>query len=40
MSIKSWVLGRVHQIGGLAGRADLPATEPGGEAAVPRPALR
>jgi pSer/pThr/pTyr-binding forkhead associated (FHA) protein len=24
MSIKSWVLGRVHQMGGLAGRADLP----------------
>ena len=40
MSIKSWVLGRVHQIGGLAGRADLPSADPGGEAPAPRATAR
>jgi pSer/pThr/pTyr-binding forkhead associated (FHA) protein len=39
MSIKSWVLGRVHQIGGLAGRADLPSPDGGAEPA-PRPPAR
>ncbi|MGM9485776.1 FHA domain-containing protein [Ideonella sp. YS5] len=38
MSIKSWVLGRVHQIGGLAGRADLPSSDAGAEPAPRSPA--
>lgn len=40
MSIKSWVLGRVHQIGGLAGRADLPSADPSAEAPEGRPVGR
>jgi pSer/pThr/pTyr-binding forkhead associated (FHA) protein len=39
MSVKSWVLDRVHRINGLAARGDLPAREPvleDGPQAVPR----
>jgi len=40
MTLKSWVLGRVHRMGGLAGRGDLPArTAPTPSPRSPRPPL-